>query len=408
MNDPSILGWCRRRAVSLFIMPCLLTLICGNAGCGTGDTLVESLTGVFGSGDVDPADLTACGPVAIAQFIPDCPLSLVCFTSACDAHNRCYGDCEATQAKCDLRFYFDMLEICRRRFFFSTANRRVCETLASAYGVAVSAFGAEAFEQTQLAACSVDQVSPFAPGICCLPEEPCRDSIFKFECDELGGSFGPFATCDELSCDGPANDNCANRAVRCSEEDTVPIPNRGRCAGNPDEVCFPTQPLCSDDSVCLREPIEGYFCEFDTDNRLSTTDGPDAVAGCSESGPKSFQADVWYEYRAPCDGSLTLRMCGLESYDGMLAVFGNQEPGSECTCPSDNTDLLSCDDDFCGGASTSAVFLDDVLEGACYTIRVGGWSPDGTAAAAAVAAGKLQIEVQCRSDGTVDDSTSSE
>ncbi|MGB0715115.1 MAG: hypothetical protein ACPGXK_04505 [Phycisphaerae bacterium] len=389
----------RKFRVAWLSLLCVGTIpLCG--GCGNDTALFQAINGLF-NGDTDPADLTACGPVAVAQLVPDCPLGLVCFTPACEAHNICYADCDATQAKCDLIFYLDLLEICGRRFLFNRPNRQVCESLATVYALAVRAFGAEAYAQTQLAACSDDLISPFAPGVCCIPGEPCFDQGFKFECDDAGGSFGPFATCEDLSCDGPLNDDCGSGAPAC--DGFIPLPNTGTCEGDPTEVCFPTQPLCSDESSCLPDPVEGYFCETPTDNRLATTDGPEAAAGCRDSGPDSFQADVWYEYIAPCDGTVTLRMCGLESYDGMLSVHGTHQSDGTCVCPGDNESLLACDDDFCGGASTSAIFLDDVVEGACYLIRVGGWSPDGTAASADVAAGMLEITQACDSSQLTDE-----
>ncbi|MHC5111834.1 MAG: hypothetical protein ACYTHJ_18365 [Planctomycetota bacterium] len=363
-------------------------------GCGVdSSTLPGILTDVLEDPGVSGADLTACGPIAISTLIPDCPLSLVCFTQACESHNACYGDCEANRGKCDLIFYLDMVAICNQRFAFNRANQEACQSLAFLYALAVEAFGEEAFEQTQLATCSDGPISPFTPGVCCLADDTVCEELLKFECDEQAGRFAAFVTCDEISCAGPDNDLCENKSPVCGQ--FLSLPDSGFCEGVPGEPCFPSLPACSDGSACIPDPTNGFRCVAVTDNRLARTDAPNIAGQCGQTGGQSFQADTWYEFVSPCSGRVTLRMCGLESYDSMLAVYGNEPRDGTCSCPGDGALLTACDDDFCGGASTSAIVLDGVLEGECLTIRVGGWSSDETAAAAGQGVSEIEFTVSC-------------
>jgi len=105
---------------------------------------------------------------------------------------------------------------------------------------------------------------------------------------------------------------------------------------------------------------------------------------------------VWYEYIAPCDGTLTIRMCDAITYDAMLAVYSTNTPDATCTCPTDDSLLLECNDDFCGSSSTvSGVTIEGVTTGACYTIRVGGWSGNGTETNTSRGISEIDIGVIC-------------
>jgi hypothetical protein len=133
-----------------------------------------------------------------------------------------------------------------------------------------------------------------------------------------------------------------------------------------------------------------------SDNRLAQTDGPPADGDCLVSGVDRFRADVWFAYEAPCNGSLTVQMCQGTNYDAMAAIYGSNEPGGACVCPGDTGATLACDDDSCGGpGGPGVVTYEGAVEGACYLIRVGGWSSDGTDAAASRGVGQLQIGMIC-------------
>ncbi len=71
-------------------------------------------------------------------------------------------------------------------------------------------------------------------------------------------------------------------------------------------------------------------------------------------------------------------------------------PDAACICPTDDSLLLECNDDFCGSASTvSGVTIEGVQANACYTIRVGGWSGNGIDTSASRGMSEIDIGVVC-------------
>jgi len=126
------------------------------------------------------------------------------------------------------------------------------------------------------------------------------------------------------------------------------------------------------------------------DNRCATNDGPSPV-NCAAAQP--FGTDLWYEYVVPCNGSLTVSLCiGTPSnFDTILAIYGGTGP--TCTCPADNTTLLTCGDDTCGpGGGPSTVTVASAVSGRCYVIRVGGWS-------GAIGVGDMSVTLTCPNCG---------
>jgi hypothetical protein len=370
-----------------------------STGCGyTGfDSFRSLLVQAIEDTTVDSTENGVCGPIEFAPLIPDCPFDLVCFTTACETHNLCYGTCGASKTACDDQFYQDMSLICNGAFTIRDPELDVCRSLAITYWLAVATAGEEAFNASQDTACGT---ANFAPGACCSADGFCDDSGVQADCDAVGGAFVPYTPCSQLDCERPANDDC--QAARAICEDQTDPADLGWCEDAPDTECSVLQQDCPDGSSCLAYPLTEYRCIVETDNLLATTDGPDAGGGCLEAGSQSFQADVWYRYFAPCDGRLTARMCGQPTYDAMLAIYGTNQPDEACLCPINNDNLLECDDDFCGPASAPAVVVEDIVEGGCYTIRVGGWAWDGTRNGARQGISELDIRVRC------DDSSSPE
>lgn len=137
--------------------------------------------------------------------------------------------------------------------------------------------------------------------------------------------------------------------------------------------------LCTDQTACSPAPpahddcpqafeilsIPGIAMPFD--NRCATTDGPETLL-CPTNQPMG--ADLWYTYRAPCDGVLRVDTCQDSFYDGMLAVY---DGGSNCGCPLTNAGLLVCGDDTCGPGGGPAFVDLPVTAGRCYVVRLGGW-----------------------------------
>ncbi len=132
-------------------------------------------------------------------------------------------------------------------------------------------------------------------------------------------------------------------------------------------ACTPSAPFndaCAQAIVLPSDPtVSGPF-----DNRCATLDGPASVA-CPSAQP--FGTDLWYNYTAPCTGTVTASLCGATNFDSIMDVYGG---GAVCPCPTTTAGLIICGDDNCGqGGGPSAVTF-NVVAGMCYTIRVGGWS----------------------------------
>lgn len=115
-------------------------------------------------------------------------------------------------------------------------------------------------------------------------------------------------------------------------------------------------------------PIFGGVTQLDNAN--ATTDGPDLDVSCDEGNGVSMQQDVWYDHVATCTGVLTVSTCDDANFDTWLALYSDGT--TTCSCPTDNTDLLSCSDDAAGCTlGTSEISL-SVTKGDCFTLRVGG------------------------------------
>ncbi len=351
----------------------------------------------------------ACGQVTIAALIPDCPVEGLCFTSACEGHNDCYATCGVDLRTCDQNFFNDMISLCAQSLSIDDPNFLVCRYTALSYWLVVQQLGVEAYEKTQELACPDNDLPTNEPppvtGACCQPGSPpvCLDNTLFVACP-TDSVFITDVTCDEVNelfggCPIPENDKCQLATPICENQEVGAL--LGRCAGDVDMdrgggVCSQSLQDCTNGRACLPADSDVFRCTVETDNRLASTDGPQAGGACAISGADAFQADVWYQYVAPCDGTLTIRMCDAITYDAMLAVYGSHTPDAECICPTDDSLLLECNDDFCGSASTvSGVTIEGVQAGACYTIRVGGWSGNGIDTSASRGMSEIDIGVVC-------------
>ncbi len=273
------------------------------------------------------------------------------------------------------------------------------------------------------------------PVACCKPDgtDPgtlpdCIDGGTYQQCVgtqgfPLVGVPFPFTTCADIGgpagCPVPANDLCQNAVTPVECQNQLPIPNPGTCAlsggvPNIQEPCnldvgsAPDHDCINGFTTCLplSELREAYHCRFETSNMLATTDGPSLSGShCSGSGVNSFQADIWFKYVAPCDGYMSVIHCRFANYDSMIQVFGNHT----ATCPScpisNNMQSLGCSDDNCSACcaeQASETRIDGIKEGACYLIRMGGWSQIGSTSDARQAESGLDIGVVCDPPITTD------
>ncbi|MDT8301763.1 MAG: GEVED domain-containing protein [Sedimentisphaerales bacterium] len=93
---------------------------------------------------------------------------------------------------------------------------------------------------------------------------------------------------------------------------------------------------------------------FDTTE--ATFDGP---GECLSDATRN----IWYCYTAACTGCATISLCG-SNYDTKLAVYG------ECSSAPSLSNLLRCNDDFCGQQSELNL---NVTAGNTYLIEIGGF-----------------------------------
>lgn len=99
------------------------------------------------------------------------------------------------------------------------------------------------------------------------------------------------------------------------------------------------------------------------DNTLAGTDGP--ANACATMG-----ADLWYDYLATGNGTLTVSTCNTIDFDSIIAIH------SGLTCPP--AAPIACNDDNAGAGCTgnTSEVSTAVTSGTHYLIRVGGWNGD--------------------------------
>ncbi len=173
-----------------------------------------------------------------------------------------------------------------------------------------------------------DQIPDECEGACCRCNGSCS-LITSSGCTSVSGFFhGTGSSCGSAICGAP-NDFCANRTL-LPRDATVTVPFENQCA---------------------------------------TTDGP-ATINCDLPG-EPVGADLWYEYPAPCTGTVRASLCGATHFDTILAVYGG---GTTCSCSQIFGSPLTCGDDTCGPSGGPSLVTFSAIAGRCYLIRVAGWN----------------------------------
>jgi hypothetical protein len=167
---------------------------------------------------------------------------------------------------------------------------------------------------------------PTGDGACCNPLGDCSDGLSEIACAASGGVFqGDGTDCGAIVCPQPDPDNCAD-------------------AG----------PIFDGDTL------------FDSSS--ATTDGVDLPATCDEGFGTALGQDIWFEYTSTCTGDVTFSTCNNASYDTRLALYEGCD-----ICPATNDDLVACNDDGDGCADFTSTMVASLVEGDCYTLRIGGF-----------------------------------
>jgi len=132
-----------------------------------------------------------------------------------------------------------------------------------------------------------------------------------------------------------------------------------------------TQGLPNDD--CDDATPIGNTTNRPFDTTLATFDGP---------GHCTHAPNIWYCYTATCTGEATVSLCG-SSYDTMLAVYDG------CGCYPSQSDLIECNDDFCGWQSEITF---NATTGKHYLIEIGGYGSETGVGKLSISCEAVQVE----------------
>ena len=167
---------------------------------------------------------------------------------------------------------------------------------------------------------SMDDFPPPPEYACCIDEE-CSELTFD-ACADAGGAWRNGYTCAQVSC--------------------IPLPN---------------------DFCESAEYIYDGTWDLMTLGALSDST-PYSDAQCSGTYLGEMYADVWFSYIACESGSMTVSTCDQINFDSDIVVY-------EGSCDSLNQVACNGDGSGCGGYSSITTF--QVIAGAQYLIRIGGW-----------------------------------
>jgi len=138
---------------------------------------------------------------------------------------------------------------------------------------------------------------------------------------------------------------------------------------NVGEIPFPDE--------CTTAAVVGNgYWEFSTIEGSNSSD-PYNEDQCTGTYLGEMTNDVWFQYEACADGSMTVSTCDIVDFDTDIVVY-------EGDCSSMNQ--ISCNGDGDGCQGYSSVLTANVTEGNSYLIRVGGWGADS------IGSGELLID----------------
>lgn len=221
------------------------------------------------------------------------------------------------------------------------------------------------------ATCSVE-------GACCLGTN-CQQLSDTACAAALGGYQGDGAACGAQCAFGSccfADGACSELAAGCCADQGGTFTGGETCSPN---NC-PQPPLVNDDCID-RVTINDGVTAFSTLG--ATTDGPTHVS-CMFDG--QTYADVWYNYTATCNGTLTVSTCNTADYDSDVVLYDGWDCGALEDPP------LSCNDDGAGCAGFSSLATATVTVGQQIKIRIGGFADETDA-------GTGTVEITCGGGG---------
>lgn len=84
-----------------------------------------------------------CGGAGITEHIVPDSYFDANFRPACDAHDICYTDCNKTQKQCDDKFFYDLMDACKKAYteWWQLGALATCEGVVHTYYQSVNALG---------------------------------------------------------------------------------------------------------------------------------------------------------------------------------------------------------------------------------------------------------------------------
>ncbi len=194
----------------------------------------------------------------------------------------------------------------------------------------------------------------------------CNQNDVPDSCDITGG-FSQDANGDSVP------DECEGACCRCDQ--SCSFTTAAVCAALPgfymgsgsscaSVVCGAPNNTCAGRTVLLSYPIQTTTFH----NDCATNDAPTSV-NCGGASPAL--ADIWYQYVAPCTGTVRASLCGTTNFDSFMAVYGG---AVSCSCSQTSTSHIACGDDTCGVGGGPSLVTFSATAGRCYLIRIAGWN----------------------------------
>lgn len=102
-----------------------------------------------------------------------------------------------------------------------------------------------------------------------------------------------------------------------------------------------------------------------------TTGSPEPE--CTAFGSDEVFDDVFYNYVATCDGTMTISTCNTADFDTRIAVYLGCGYSGFPIAVCNLSDIIGCNDDSSGCAGNSSKLTVPAIAGQCYRIRIGGY-----------------------------------
>ncbi|MBI3833583.1 MAG: hypothetical protein HY287_04545 [Planctomycetes bacterium] len=216
----------------------------------------------------------------------------------------------------------------------------------------------------------------------CRSSSPANDSLIQvFDCSDHSDEQTCCNSLITIGCNDDAH-GCGDAGTNSSLCVTGLTPLRtyyGMIAAKTDatkaQYIIDLNPNCSAQSQVANDFCTNPTIITPTPNAVLPSVTPFNLAGATPDCPAenclpTMVNDIWYNYTAPCNGSVIIQTCGADpnsSPNTNMAVY------PDCTsCPPNLPAPVGCSD-FVGGncGDASKVTINNVTQGQCYRVRLG-------------------------------------